>query len=415
MSKFLEDSYDFDEMGNYLNNVKPFQNSNLTLLDAWAYANGDVFETSGPFKEFVDNSPIEALKICAENQNANSCLLVERFNKEIGKNNTKMWETFTRNTFNNLIPLCSYASDKLILNDCNLFKKMSNGQCFTFNESSFGLTQGVSFVINYDYPATADEINNPATIILNDPNQQPDIKNIMAKNYPVERGHIMDLKFSATVIESKEDFDAMNFDSRLCNQNKEDGETNCLMHQISDQAKSVCSCQPWYTFEVDGQQCEALGILCYEKATLNGTIDMDLKYQCYESCKHVKYSLYLLQNSKIDKIINLESYGDDFNNYFTKSERLFHYMGKPWTPRDFVEPRLQRSSLIHINFDESKVWSVTKDAKITIPDMVGNIGGTLGVFIGFSFLGLLDTFIEWMQYLQKKMKSLKRPKSSSPL
>ena len=90
-------------------------------------------------------------------------------------------------------------------------------------------------------------------------------------------------------------------------------------------------------------------------------------------------------------------------------------MGNPWTQREFVEPRLQRSSLIHINFEESEVWTVTKDAKITIPDMVGNIGGTLGVFIGFSFLGLLDTFIEWMQYLQEIIKSLKRPKSSLPL
>ena len=117
----------------------------------------------------------------------------------------------------------------------------------------------------------------------------------------------------------------------------------------------------------------------------------------------------------MDRIRNLESYGDDFVDYFTKTERLLPYMDWFNTQRGFVVPRLQRSSLIHINFEESKVWAVTKDAKITIPDMVGNIGGTLGVFIGFSFLGLLDTFIEWMQYLQEKFKSLKRPKSSSPL
>ena len=422
MSRFLI-GYNYDEMGNYLNKVKPFQNSNMTLLDAWAYANGDVIDTFGPFKKFVDNSPIEALKSCDENQNANSCFLVERFKKEIGKNNTTIWDAFTKNVYNDLIPLCSYGSDKVVLKDCNLFKKMSNGQCFTFNESSFdhrvGLTQGVNFVINYDYPGTADEINNPATIILHDPNQQPDIKNIMAKNYPVEPGHIIDLKFSATVIESTEDFDAMNFESRLCNEH--DGKVNCLMHQLNELAKYVCGCQPWYTFEVGGQQCDAIGTLCYEKAILNGTMDMDLKEQCHESCKIVKYSSLILQeNSNMDTIINLESYGDDFNNYFTKTERLLHYMGNPWTgitpwtQREFVEPRLQRSSLIHINFEESEVWTVTKDAKITLPDMIGNVGGTLGVFIGFSFLGLLDTFIEWMHYLQRKIKSLRRPKSSLP-
>ena len=223
---------------------------------------------------------------------------------------------------------------------------------------------------------------------------------------------ILNVRF---LIESTEDFDAMTFGSRFCTENKEDGEINCLIHQLSDQAKSRCGCEPWYALEVGGQQCDSLGTMCYEKAILNGTKEVNLKNQCYELCKNVKYSLIQHENSQMDRIRNLESYGDDFVDYFTKTERLLPYMDWFNTQRGFVVPRLQRSSLIHINFEESKVWVVTKDAKITIPDMVGNIGGTLGVFIGFSFLGLLDTFIEWMQYLQEKIKSLKRPKSSSPL
>ena len=63
-------------------------------------------------------------------------------------------------------------------------------------------------------------------------------------------------------------------------------------------------------------------------------------------------------------------------------------------------------SIIHINFEGSKVWTVTKDAKITLPDMIGNIGGTLGVFIGFSFLGLLDTLIEWLEYLRTRISTM---------
>ena len=371
----------------------------------------------GPFEEFVDNSPIEELKNCAEIQNENSCLLVERFGKEIGKNNA-IWETCTENIFNDLIPLCSYGSDKLILNDCNLFKKMSNGRCFTFNEASFdqrvGVTQGVNFMINYDYPVSEGEINNPVTIILHEPNQQPDIKNIMGKNFHVSPGHIMDLKFVATVTDSTADFDAMHFESRLCNEDTGYGEINCLMHQISDLAKSMCGCQPWYAFEVGGQQCDTLGTLCYEKAILNGTKDMNPAEQCYEPCKNVKYSLILKENSQMEKIINLKSYGNDFENYFLKSEKLSDYLEYATYRRSLERAKLKKSSLIHINFEESKVWTVTKDAKITLPDMIGNIGGTLGVFIGFSFLGLLDTFIEWMHYLQRKIKSLRRPKSSLP-
>ena len=45
----------------------------------------------------------------------------------------------------------------------------------------------------------------------------------------------------------------MHFESRLCNEDNGHGEINCLMQQISDLAKSVCGCQPWYAFEVGGQ------------------------------------------------------------------------------------------------------------------------------------------------------------------
>ena len=58
--------------------------------------------------------------------------------------------------------------------------------------------------------------------------------------------------------------------------------------------------------------------------------------------------------------------------------------------------------MVRINFDKKQFLTVTKDAKITIPDMIGNIGGTLGVFIGFSFLGLLDTIMECFDYLKRK-------------
>ena len=43
-----------------------------------------------------------------------------------------------------------------------------------------------------------------------------------------------------------------------------------------------------------------------------------------------------------------------------------------------------------------------KDAKVTFADMLENIGGTLGVFIGLSFVGLLDFFIwiwDWVKGL----------------
>ena len=54
------------------------------------------------------------------------------------------------------------------------------------------------------------------------------------------------------------------------------------------------------------------------------------------------------------------------------------------------------------NFIHKETTVIMKDAKVTFADMLGNIGGTLGVFIGLSFVGLLDFFIwiwDWVKGL----------------
>ena len=142
----------------------------------------------------IDKLPIEVLKNCAENQIEDDCIKVKIFNKEMeGKNNTIDWKHFANNTYDGLIPLCGFASDNLILKNCKVFKKMLNNQmCFTFNESSFdhrvGLTQGVNLLVNFDYPGIKSHIDEPVTITLHEPNQKPDIMNILGKNFRVAPG-----------------------------------------------------------------------------------------------------------------------------------------------------------------------------------------------------------------------------------
>ena len=106
-----------------------------------------------------------------------------------------------------------------------------------------------------------------------------------------------------------------------------------------------------------------------------------------------------------------DSYGEKLIERLNKSERLYWDIVDGKISFNFeldvsLKQKLQKMSLIHINFEESEVWRVTKDAKITTSGMIGSIGGTLGVFIGFSFLGLLDTFTGWLQYFKRKLGKL---------
>ena len=44
--------------------------------------------------------------------------------------------------------------------------------------------------------------------------------------------------------------------------------------------------------------------------------------------------------------------------------------------------RKPKVAALHINFEDKISTFFTMDAKVTVPDMIGSIGGTLGVFIG---------------------------------
>ena len=58
-------------------------------------------------------------------------------------------------------------------------------------------------------------------------------------------------------------------------------------------------------------------------------------------------------------------------------------------------------SLVQLYFDEPLMTVITKDAKVTLPDMVSNFGGTIGIFLGLSALSILDLSVNWMSKLHK--------------
>ena len=65
--------------------------------------------------------------------------------------------------------------------------------------------------------------------------------------------------------------------------------------------------------------------------------------------------------------------------------------------------RLADIAIIKINFGDPLATVITKDAKVTFADMLGNIGGTFGIFLGLSFVGLLDFVLDVVE----KAKQLK--------
>ena len=82
-----------------------------------------------------------------------------------------------------------------------------------------------------------------------------------------------------------------------------------------------------------------------------------------------------------------QSFGDIWEKYLEDTTLL---QAEPYLAAYNPIKMMARTSLVHVNFNKLEANKITKDAKVTFPDALGNIGGTFGVFLGLSFVGILD-------------------------
>ena len=82
--------------------------------------------------------------------------------------------------------------------------------------------------------------------------------------------------------------------------------------------------------------------------------------------------------------------------------------GKAYDFEDYIKLSGESFSLVHIFLDKPEMTVISKDAKVTLPDMISNIGGTVGIFLGLSTLSILDLLIEWIQRAKKSMSDKNR-------
>ena len=145
------------------------------MLDSWTYSNGFIFEKN--YKSTIEyelqhvnkaeNFQIKAFEACIRDKSSSSCNLVEKYSKEM-EESSYIWKLVRENLYEDLVPLCSYGTTNLTLKHCEIVKRIENEQCFTFNETEFvhklGTTQGINFLVNFDYPQTINELSNPVEV-----------------------------------------------------------------------------------------------------------------------------------------------------------------------------------------------------------------------------------------------------------
>ena len=127
--------------------------------------------------------------------------------------------------------------------------------------------------------------------------------------------------------------------------------------------------------------------------------------ECPKACVSTRYSI-----KPQDTLISIKSeflklalaFGGEWKKYILDETSALFYADYKNTIKYENHVRLMaRTSLVHVNFIKPEANVIMKDAKVTFPDMLGNIGGTFGVFLGLSFVGILDFLIACLQWIHR--------------
>ena len=157
-------------------------------------------------------------------------------------------------------------------------------------------------------------------------------------------------------------------------------------------AKSNCGCAPWF-LKINDSVCDPIGLSCFDNFTEN-YLRSNVDEICQDECVSTEYELFIGEISARNNQEN--SFGEDWKMFFDDNNPMY-----------YTSTNGPEYGMVHVNFIHKKTTVIKKDAKVTFADMLGSIGGTLGVFIGLSFVGLLDFFI-WIWDWVKGMWSVKQ-------
>ena len=323
-----------------------------------------------------------------------------------------------------LVPFCSFGSE--LLKKCDLFERQENFYrkdqvCYTFNKNgnytgdSLNKMNGLNFAVNFRLPTGLKMVlqgfePSKPKIIVHSFNEIPDENNFPATTQEISEVNptsvpkigpmVVSVRASITNVTSN--FASMAESRRNCylnmGSNKAHHSRNkCRMQEALKQAKSNCNCIPWFIKGNNGSVCDPIGLSCFDNFT-ESYLKSNTEGVCQDECVSTAYELSV---GEILALSNLEnSFGEEWKMFFSKDNPMY-----------YTSENGPKYGMVHVNFIHKETTVIMKDAKVTFADMLGSIGGTLGVFIGLSFVGLLDFFI-WIWDWVKEMWYVKTSKKT---
>ena len=310
-----------------------------------------------------------------------------------------------------LIPFCKFAQPYGDLQKCQLFKEsmvtLQREQCFTFNRdgthfanmTSNGPDGGLSFLLNYWFLYDKDEYKRkPMKIFFHQPHTYPDTLSLKFNPIYIYPGYQVSLRIVPSKYDYTQDFSTLSEEKRHCSL-KEDN-IQCATKKVLKYAENRCDCIPWYV-KNSSRMCDTFGNFCFEDIIKNLTKTTHLEEACLSSCKFFKYSAILVGQRSSANVI--DEAGTEVKDYIQKD---FKAVVMARLERNSFDTRLSTTSFVDINFEEPEMIVYAKNAKMTLSDKIGSIGGTFGLFLGFSCLGMILDFLKFAKdFIESILKS----------
>ena len=312
-----------------------------------------------------------------------------------------------------LIPFCSFGKDEL--KPCTGFHRSKvsyqDDTCFTYeNPEKTGYKDAkFQFVLNSNMPK---EEPLPLKVLLHEQGTIPDVHEIDSSSQEIYiENELTKIGISIESTEMTQSFEDMSFKKRQCylnNEVKNYSRMDCLVKHVFKLAWDACHCTPWTLRQLVNETkgyCNTTGSICFRENTFKALESIG-DQNCPKMCSYKQYKMMTPDHLRFDPF----KYGDDYIDFLMIDptnqllENLFEKMPEKngQTLEHYVKGNAKAFSMVQIYFHDPQMTVITKDAKVTMPDKVSNIGGTIGIFLGLSALSLMDLVIEYSKFIKRK-------------
>merc|ERR1711860_202276 len=154
---------------------------------------------------------------------------------------------------------------------------------------------------------------------------------------------------------------------------------------VADNQWNICTLNGSYCFRNEVQR---------SKSSINDTL-------CPPICQGRQFKTY----RTLDETWNALKKGRDFLQYLDQNplttllelNSTGQDLGEIQTHRGYLKKSSESLTYLQIFFEDPQKIVITQDAKVTETDMVSNIGGTIGIFLGLSAISFLDIIADWVK------------------